>query len=211
MEPKFTISDVFKTAWRCTKEQIWVLAGLYIGYIILSMIIALFAMPAQSSITGQIIVNLITLIFTSAFYLGYYKNMFQALDGEEPQFSAYGQQSRKIFTFIIATLIYIIIILLGFALFIVPGFYLMLRLQFASAFIVEEDSGIIESLKRSWEITKGQGMQLFLLFLVMMLVFLVGFILVVVGIFVAIPVVYMMYCYTFRKLNALTISSKTEN
>jgi uncharacterized membrane protein len=211
MEPKFTISDVFKTAWRCTKEQIWVLAGLYIGYVILSMIIALFAMPAQSSITGQIIVNLISLIFTSAFYLGYYKNMFQALDGEEPQFSAYGQQSRKIITFIVATFLSIIIMLLGMCLFIVPGFYLAFRLQFSTAFIIEEDAGIIESLKRSWEITKGQGMQLFLLFLTMMLVMLIGFILVVVGVFVAIPVVHMMYCYTFRKLNTLTLSSSTEN
>lgn len=211
MEPKFTISDVFKTAWSCTKAQIWVLCGLLIGFTIISMIISLFAMPAQTSITGQIIVNLIMVIISSAFYLGYCKNLFQALDGEEPQFSAYGQQSRKIFTFFITSLIYSIIIIIGLALFIVPGIYLAIRLQFASAFIVEEDSGIIESLKRSWEITKGQGVQLFMLLLVMILIILVGFILVIVGVFVAIPVVYMMYCYAFRKLNTLTISSETEN
>lgn len=211
MEPKFTISEVFKTAWSCTKAQIWVLVGLLIGYTIISMIISLFAMPAQSSITGQVIVNLIMLIISSAFYLGYYKNLFQALDGEEPQFSAYGQQSRKIFTFIISSLIFSVIIILGLALFIIPGFYLGIRLQFAPAFIVEEDAGIIESLKRSWEITKGQGLQLFMLLLAMILIILVGFILAIVGIFVAAPVVYMMYCYTFRKLNTLTLSATAEN
>ena len=51
-----------------------------------------------------------------------------------------------------------IIVVFGICLFIIPGIYLALRLQFFTAFIVEEDTGIIESLKRSWEITRGQGM-----------------------------------------------------
>ena len=89
------------------------------------------------------------------------------MDGEEPQFSAYGQQSRKIFTYLIASIIMGIAVAIGIFLLIVPGIYLAIRLQFYSAYIVEEDCGIIESLQKSWDLTKGQGMPLFLLLLAM--------------------------------------------
>ena len=208
MEPKFMISEVFGTSWKYTKSQIWVLVGLFIGYFILSSIISLFGMPAQGSMVGKIIVNLISAVISSAFMLGYIKNLFQTMDGEEPQFSAYGQQSRKIFTYLIASIIMGIAVAIGIFLLIVPGIYLAIRLQFYSAYIVEEDCGIIESLQKSWDLTKGQGMPLFLLLLAMIGTAIVGCILFFVGLFVAVPLIYMMQCYTFRKLN--TISTEEE-
>ena len=159
-------------------------------------------MPIQKSITGTIIINLISCIISAIFALGYMKNIFQALDGEEPQFSAYGQQARKIITYLVANILMGIIVLLGICLFIIPGIYLALRLQFYAALIVEDDAGIIESLQRSWEITRGQGMSLFMLMLAMIGICILGFILLGIGIFVAMPLVYMMYAYAFRKLNA---------
>ena len=87
MEPKFMISEVFGTSWKYTKSQIWVLVGLFIGYFILSSIISLFGMPAQGSMVGKIIVNLISAVISSAFMLGYIKNLFQTMDGEEPQYT----------------------------------------------------------------------------------------------------------------------------
>ena len=158
MEPKFIISEVFSTAWKGTKSQLWILAGLLIGYCILSFTLTAFAMPMQSSIIGKIIVNVISALFSIIFSLGYMKNIFQALDGE-------------------------------------------LRLQFFQAFIIEENAGIIESLHKSWEITKGQVLPLFILALVMIGILILGCILFGIGIFVAVPLIYMMYGYVFRKLN----------
>lgn len=207
MEPKFMISEVFGTSWKYTKSQIWVLVGLFIGYFILSSIITV--RYASARFDGRkIIVNLISAVISSAFMLGYIKNLFQTMDGEEPQFSAYGQQSRKIFTYLIASIIMGIAVAIGIFLLIVPGIYLAIRLQFYSAYIVEEDCGIIESLQKSWDLTKGQGMPLFLLLLAMIGTAIVGCILFFVGLFVAVPLIYMMQCYTFRKLN--TISTEEE-
>lgn len=201
MEAKFTVSEVFRTSWQVAKSQIWVLTGLLIGYYIISFTLSMFALPAQSSKTGAIIVNVVSILISILFVLGYLKNMFQTLDEIEPQFSAYGQQSRKIFTYFFATILCGIIVVIGLCLFIIPGIYLALRLQFYQAFIVEEDAGIVDSLKRSWKITEGQVIPLLLLSLAMIGIMLVGVILFVVGIFFAIPVIYLMYCYAFRKLN----------
>lgn len=210
MGSKFMISEVTRTSWKATKPQLAVLAGLLIGFTIISFTLSVFGMPAEGSYTGQIVVTLISLIISGLFALGYYKNIFQALDGEEPQFSAYGQQARKLITFIIANLLTAVIVVIGCCLLIIPGIYLAIRLQFYAAFIVEEDAGILDSLKRSWEITKGQGGQLFLLGLVMTGLMLLGIICLVIGIFIATPLIYTMYCYTFRKLNTLTGSPAEE-
>lgn len=210
MESKFMISDVLSTSWKCTKSQIWVLAGLMIGYTIISSILSVFAMPSQNSITGIIITSLVSLIIGCLFRLGYIKNAFQALDGEEPQFSAYGQQAPKIFKYIIASIIMGIIVCIGLALLIIPGIYLALRLQFFTAAMVEENAGIIDSLKRSWEITEGQVLPLFLLALAMMGLTLLGFILLFVGIFVAIPLVTVMYCDVFRLLSTSVTSTSID-
>ena len=67
MEPKFIISEVFSTAWKGTKSQLWILAGLLIGYCILSFTLTAFAMPMQSSIIGKIIVNVISALFSIIF------------------------------------------------------------------------------------------------------------------------------------------------
>lgn len=201
MEPKFSISEVCKTSWQRTKAQIWVLAGLLIGMTIISFTLGAFAMPMQKSIVGMTVTNLISAVISLIFSLGYLKNIFQALDGEEPQFSAYGQQARKILTYFVASLFMGIIVTFGLCLFIIPGIYLALRLQFFAALIVEDDAGIIESLKRSREITNGQSISLLILLLVMVGFCILGLILLGIGIFAATPLIYMMYGYVFRKLN----------
>lgn len=202
MGSKFSISEVCSTSWQRTKAQIWVLSGLIIGMSIISFTLGAFAMPIQQSVMGAIVINLISCIISCIFALGYMKNIFQALDGEEPQFSAYGQQARKIITYLVANILMAIIVTLGLCLFIIPGIYLALRLQFYAALIVEDDAGIVESLQRSWEITRGQEMSLFMLMLAMIGICILGLILLGIGIFVAMPLIYMMYAYVFRKLNA---------
>ena len=196
MKQTIAISEILNTSWQSLKSQLWILIGLLIGYTIIS-----FTLNMLLSAGIPIIAPLLSLVIGLIFSLGYLKNLFQTLDTIEPQFSAYGQQARKILTYFAANILVSIVICIGFLLLIIPGIYLMLRLQFYLAFIVEEDAGIIDSLQRSWNITKGQELSLFFLFLTMIGLLILGAILLGIGIFVATPLVYMMYCVTFRKLN----------
>jgi hypothetical protein len=198
MNPTFTIKETVSLAWKTVKSQIWVLVGLIIGYTIISFTLGLFS----STSTLGILVSILSVVLSCIFSLGYLRNIFQALDGEEPQFSAYGQESRKFFKYLVAQILLSFIVIIGLGLLIIPGIYLAIRLQFFMAFIVDEDADIIESLKRSWEITKGQEVQLLLLALAMMAIGLLGLIVLGVGIFVAMPVTYTMYAIAYRKLNS---------
>ncbi|MDR1879306.1 MAG: hypothetical protein LBQ78_00025 [Tannerellaceae bacterium] len=208
MESKFVISDVVKSSWQALKSQIWILVGLLIGFTIIALLISLLTLPLVHSLLGNIVVQVFSLVISLIFSLGYTKNFFQALDGEEPQFSAYGQQAPKILTLFIANILVAVIVMIGTLLLIIPGIYLALRLQFFVAFIVEENAGILDSLKRSWEITDRQVFPLFLLFLAMFGIMIIGVILLGIGIFVATPLCYMISCYTFRKLNTPTVNNE---
>lgn len=208
MESKFTISEVLKTSWKATKSQIWILVGLVVAYTIIQGILTSIGEPIYNPNTQQLnitttscIIWVISFIVSLLFELGYIKNCFQALDDYEPQFSAYGIQAKKIVTYFIAYIIFCIVIIIGVILFIVPGVYLALRLQFFAAAIVEENAGIIESFQKSWEITKGSSLKLFLTALASLLIILIGFILLFIGVFVALPLCVVIYCYLYRKLN----------
>ncbi|EJW92982.1 Glycerophosphoryl diester phosphodiesterase, membrane domain protein, partial [gut metagenome] len=104
-------------------------------------------------------------------------------------------------TYIIASLLVSVSVIIGLALFILPGIYIIIRLQFFLPFITEENCGAIESLKRSWEITRGAELPLFI-FLACVIGFLsLGLILLIVGVFVTIPLISLAYANLFRKLN----------
>ena len=106
MNATFQISEVFQNSWKFVKSQIWVLAGLCIGFCLLSGVINLCTLPLQGSVSGSIITYAIITIISSVFSLGYVKNMFQIMDGEEPQFSAYMQSLPKVINMWLAGLIY---------------------------------------------------------------------------------------------------------
>ena len=204
MEDKLIYSDILKAAWKGLKSQFWLLVGLIIGFTIVYSLLLIFTVPMKGETVGisSIIISILSFFLISLFIMGYLKNCLQTLDGEEPQFSAYGQVSRKLIIFLIAYIIMAIIITIGTVLIIAPGIYLGLRLQFFYAFIVEEDAGVIDSFKRSWNITKGYTLQLFILFLISLLIYFIGCITLFIGIFIAIPFIVLIYGYTYRKLTA---------
>ena len=162
MEDKIVYPDIFKRAWRGLMSQFWLLVGLIIGFTIIFSLLIIFTIPEKATTFGikDIVVGIIGMLLSGLFWMGYLKNCMQTLDGEEPQFSAYGQVSRKLPAFIATFFIYYLIVIIGSAFLIIPGIYLGIRLQFYLAFIVEDNCGIIESFKKSWNLTKGLSLEI---------------------------------------------------
>jgi uncharacterized membrane protein len=208
MEEKLVYSDICRKAWKGLASQFWLLVGLIIGFTIVYSLMYIFALPAkgESMTTSGIIISVLRWLLLCLFQLGYMKNCFQTLDGEEPQFSSYGQVSRKLFSYLVAAIIFTFIVAIGMTLLVVPGIYLALRLQFFFASMIDENTDIIESFKRSWEITKGHTLKLFIIMLIMILISIIGQLALLVGIFVVIPLTILMYGYIFRSLTAPTAS-----
>jgi uncharacterized membrane protein len=84
---------------------------------------------------------------------------------------------------------------------IIPGIILLIRLSFFDYLIVDKNSRIVESLKKSWEITKGNTWNLFLLYILLGLINLLGFFALIIGLFWSIPTTMIAETFVYRKLS----------
>ncbi len=83
---------------------------------------------------------------------------------------------------------------------IIPFVYISLRFQFYDYFLVDEECGIVEAVKKSAAITKGYVMELFLLGAVMSIIVLISIIPLGVGLLISVPLAIMVNTYVFEKL-----------
>lgn len=63
----------------------------------------------------------------------------------------------------VGSIAFLLIVGLGTLLLVIPGIYLLVSLLFWSIFVAVEDDNFIDALKNSWELTKGNKIDLFLI------------------------------------------------
>jgi hypothetical protein len=107
-------------------------------------------------------------------------------------------EGRKLLPAIGASILFGLMLVIGFILLIVPGFYLMLRYgQFMNA-MVDKNLGVMDSLSYSSSITTNNRLNLFLLVLLSIAIAIAGLIALVVGLIFAYPVIWMSWMVAFR-------------
>lgn len=95
-------------------------------------------------------------------------------------------------------LLFMVMFVVGLILLIVPGIIVLLRFGMYQSAIVDRDMGIIGSLQYSWELTKGNGLNLFVILLLSLLVFFAGCIAMLVGLLFAFPMMWLMWIVAYR-------------
>jgi len=108
---------------------------------------------------------------------------------------------KLILNVVLGSLLGGLIVILGFILLIVPGIYFAIRLTYVIYFLVDQKSGPIEAVKKSWKLTKGHFFSILGLYLVLVLVNLFGLLLLFLGLLITIPVTYIANAYTYKKLS----------
>lgn len=93
-------------------------------------------------------------------------------------------------------------ILGGLILFILPGLWIAVRLSMVR-FEILDGAGILESLKKSWELTHGHFWPLALFFAALILVNIAGALLLMIGLLLSIPVTMIAYAHVYQKLKAV--------
>lgn len=101
----------------------------------------------------------------------------KAASGIKPSFIDYFRSFKKPGKVIFSALLCILIIGVGFILFIVPGIFFLCRLAFVPYFIVDQETGVVNAVKGSWKMTKGHFWKIFLIGLSFVGIILILFIL----------------------------------
>ena len=150
----------------------------------------------QQSIPHQIIVQLLG-VFLS---IGATRIGLNLVSGKEVSVGMLFSGAEKMLPMIGGYIIFGAAVAVGLLLLIVPGIYIALRYgQFFYA-IIDKDMGVIESLKYSSSITINNRMKLLVLILLYFVIALAGVLALCVGLFFAIPVIYMSGVVAYRWL-----------
>lgn len=65
--------------------------------------------------------------------------------------------------FVVGTIVFAVLVALGFVLFVVPGIFLLVALAFWTVYVAVEERNFVEGMRDSWALTRGHRLRLFLL------------------------------------------------
>ena len=101
---------------------------------------------------------------------------------------------------ILANLLVIALVVLGFFALIIPGIIIGCRLVFVPYVIMDKKLDPIESVEYSWKITKGHGWTIFFMGFVSIFIIIFGLILLIIGIFPAIMWVWSSFASLYESI-----------
>jgi uncharacterized membrane protein len=87
---------------------------------------------------------------------------------------------------VLASLLVLVIVIIGFILIIVPGIIFACKLAFTPYLVVDRKMEVIEAVKTSWRMTNGYAWKVFLIYLLGIPIFIAGLICLGVGVIIAI-------------------------
>lgn len=89
----------------------------------------------------------------------------------------------------------------------VANIMIAVRLYFAFFVVVDQDMPAVESLKASWEITRGKGLSLLLMVLLCVVIIMAGMVAFLVGVIPATVICYAMFASAYRQICPLPSSA----
>lgn len=192
---------LLKEAWDLFKKNlnlILIVIGIWFVYYL--------AQYAISYIFEQsVIASILSLVFLVVFLviqLGTYNLMLKVVDGHKADVKdlyTYPNIAMKVVKNIVAGILVGLAVVGGLILLIIPGIYIAVRLMFFTYYIVDKDAGIVDSMKMSWNLTRGGVINLFLLSLLFIFINFIGALLLGIGLAVTMPLTFLATAVLYRK------------
>jgi uncharacterized membrane protein len=200
---KFSKKEAIKFGWEIAKKKIkFFIPLLILVYGLPAFLNSLSDLLKKENFLISFLLNVASSILSIIFSLGLIKISLKIYDNEEPKISDVISQYKLFFRYFFASVLCNLITLFGFILLIIPGIILSIRLGFFDYLIVDKNSKIVESLEKSWEITKGNTWNLFLFYLLLGLINILGVFALIIGLFWSIPTAMIAEAFVYRKLSS---------
>jgi uncharacterized membrane protein len=148
----------------------------------------------------QFLMELINIVVSATFALGLLRIYLRFRDGEKPIFENLFDGVARAHVWVGASIIMGVAVAMGLVLLIVPGVIMLLRLWFVGFVLVDERTGPIDAIQRSWDITRGHTMDLLVFFIVLVGLNLLGAVCLGVGLLVTIPISGLALAFVYREL-----------
>lgn len=200
--PHFIKKEAIDFGFGVAKSNIFFFLSLFVVIIITYGFLGVL----ESAFSGQsaflsFLAEIVRVVVGLIISMGVIKVALEFVDKRKPQLKDVFY-TKSILNYFLVSIIKSIIIVAGLVLFIIPGIIFSIKLQFATYLVVDKNMGVVDALNKSWEMTKGVKMNLFLFGIILALINLVGLCALVVGLLLTIPLSMVATAYVYRKLLA---------
>jgi uncharacterized membrane protein len=213
----FSFGDTIGYGWNVMSSHIGFFIGLGFLYLvvlysaaIVDGIINVIGVPEPfimiSSISSTIIGQIIAYVLT----IGMIKIALSFCDEHKPAISTLFNSFDCFWRYLGTAILYVLIVLGGFILFIVPGIIWSIKFSLSYYYVVDKGLGPIEALKASARATDTVKWELFGFGMLCALITYAGILCLGVGIFAAFPTVMIAQALVYRQLAAQTVEVENE-
>ena len=191
----FSVKASFRRAWELWKQNKMVLTLATLTVCALGLV----PNPVEGDLAGAIFE---VLIFAATTFLGmgYLKIALLIEKGEKVEFGEIFDQGRYFWRYFFATILYSLLLGVGFILLVIPGIYFALKYTFVLNLIVDKDMKIGEAFTQSGLMTEGVKWKLLGFWGMAVLVVILGAIALGVGLLVAGPVILLASVVVYREV-----------
>lgn len=198
----FSKGEAIRFGWEVAKKHILFFIVIFVIYyaVFFALGIAQGATKENAPVIA-LLVGIISWVVSTVMQMGLYKVPLMLVDGKQPSYSDLFSSYRLFFPYLLATIIYSLLVFAGFILLIIPGIYFSIKFSLYGYFIIDKGAGPIAALKMSSAATNGVKINLLLFWLLEFLIVLAGLLALVVGLIVAAPTVMVASAYVYRKLS----------
>ena len=197
---KVEIEKALAYGWKTTLANFWMFAFLLIALVFFTLIFASFTQSLEKSFLFYPLGVLFSIVaggFISAYLvralLNTYKDKKVHLRGVQEVFP-------KLIRFIFASIAYSAIVMVGFCLFIIPGIIFAIKFMYVPFLIVDKDMSFSEAFKTSNELASGVQWFLMAYLIISYFIILLGVLCFGIGLFFAVPTVWMSGVYIYKHL-----------
>ena len=206
MTNKFIISEAVQFGWNTTKSNI----GFFIGIVIVAGLIqyipdTVAAIIEVDTSFQSLIIRIASYVLSAIIVMGLIKICLRFCDGEKGEFSDLFSCYPLFFKYMVGSILYGFIVVVGLILLIIPGIIWAIEFYFFDYLIVDKGLGPIDALEKSSEITRGVKWDLFIFDILVGIINLLGLLCLLVGLFVTIPVTMVATAFVYRKLVPKTL------
>jgi len=204
-----SIRKALAQAWDIYRASMWFYTKIVLTFFIVWIILELVVYLAQD--LGQLFnlaVHLLFLVIFAGLQVGFIRICLDANAGYQPHYSHLFEHLKQGPNFLLAQLAYVVLVLIGLVILLIPGLYYGTRYAFNGFIITEKDFGILESFQASANLTRDMLGKLFGYFFLLILLNLFGSIWLGLGLLVTIPVSVLTMASFYRDLKTYLKSSE---